>query len=389
MNEIVVVIDEPRRVRPTRAGKSGAIMLLWLLAPLLSGSVAAQIAPRLTGKAVIEQLQTAQRDLSARAAALPRSDLAATSQRLGDLAVSLGKILGNDVDKPLDIIDAQARGSAYRASAAAQRAEAYLAAASGCQYGDAQAMADALATTVKQLAHATDASKAQPVVNAVETLDHRPLFVLRNGSKGAAFALVGANLFDAQCADPSVTATDAQGRLQAVQPVVTGVLPTRIELKLPDATGLDAGSYVLHVVSKRKAFLVGCSAQPEAVAALQVAAPARMSVSYGVTATCRMDEGGRAVDRALAPVRGTLPEMPGSGTVSQSIAIGDCPDPVSYAITATVSFGDGQPTTVGPISQSASAGITAGLPGGLSLSWDPSVRQLFVRAAANRCKGVY
>jgi hypothetical protein len=54
-----------------------------------------------------------------------------------------------------------------------------------------------------------------------------------------------------------------------------------------------------------------------------------------------------------------------------------------------VTFGDGHSSTVGPISQIASAGITAGLPGGLSLSWDPSVHQLVVRPAASSCKGVY
>ena len=52
-------------------------------------------------------------------------------------------------------------------------------------------------------------------------------------------------------------------------------------------------------------------------------------------------------------------------------------------------FGDGHAVSVGPISQIASAGITAGLPGGLSLSWDPSVRQLFLRPGAASCKGVY
>jgi hypothetical protein len=44
---------------------------------------------------------------------------------------------------------------------------------------------------------------------------------------------------------------------------------------------------------------------------------------------------------------------------------------------------------VGPITQSADATITAGLPGGLTLSWDPSVRRIFVRSGVNACKGVY
>ena len=77
------------------------------------------------------------------------------------------------------------------------------------------------------------------------------------------------------------------------------------------------------------------------------------------------------------------------GVASQPVAIQGCDNPVSYAVTAKVAFGDGREISVGPFSQIASAGITAGLPGGLTLSWDPSVRQLFVRPAASTCKGVY
>ena len=75
--------------------------------------------------------------------------------------------------------------------------------------------------------------------------------------------------------------------------------------------------------------------------------------------------------------------------MAKYVAVNGCADPLSYAISATVTFGDGHSSTVGPISQIASAGITAGLPGGLSLSWDPSVHQLVVRPAASSCKGVY
>ena len=246
-------------------------------------------------------------------------------------------------------------------------------------------MADALGKTVELAIAGGGAAKQQPIINGVETQDQRPLFVLRSNTQGVAFALDGANLFDAQCEDPVVTATDGQGRRQSVQPVVTGMLPNRIELKLPDNNSLQPGSYVLHVASRRKAFLVGCAAQPEAVAALQVAAPAKLSVSYGVTATCQSHDGARA----LSPVTGTMPELVGSGAVSQAVAIDGCDNPVSYAITAQVTFGDGHSASVGPFSQVASAGITAGLPGGLSMSWDPSVRQLFVRPAASTCKGVY
>ncbi|MEO8999625.1 MAG: hypothetical protein ABI227_01185 [Rhodanobacter sp.] len=366
-------------------GKLGASILFWLLAPSLAGPAAAQIAPRLTGSTVIDQLEAAQHDLAARAAGLPHSSLGATSQRLASLAEALRKTLGSDVSKPIDIIATDAKGSAYRASAVAQRTQAYLDASKGCLDADASAMADALARTVELLAAGGGSSKLQPVINGVETSDHRPLFVLRNTSKDTVFALAGANLFDAQCEDPVVTATDGQGKQQNVQPSVTGVSPGRIELKLPDSSKLQPGSYVLHVMSKRKAFLVGCAAQPEAIAAVQVAAPVKVSVSYGLTATCQSGNG----QQVMPPITGTMPDFAGSVAVSQSIAMNGCANPVSYAITAKVTFGDGHSTSVGPISQIASAGITAGLPGGLSLSWDPSVRQLFVRPSASTCKGVY
>jgi len=118
---------------------------------------------------------------------------------------------------------------------------------------------------------------------------------------------------------------------------------------------------------------------------VQVAAPAKVSVSYGLTATCQSGNG----EQVMPPVTGVMPGFAGSSAVSQTVAIAGCASPVSYAITAKVTFGDGHSASIGPISQIASAGITAGLPGGLSLSWDPSVRQLFVRPSANTCKGVY
>jgi hypothetical protein len=367
------------------SGKLGAGILFWLLAPGLAGPASAQIAPRLTGADVIAKLETAQHDLAARAAILPQSSLATTGQRLAKLAESLRQSLGNDAAKPIDIIGTDAKGSAYRANAVAQRTQAYLDATKGCPDTDAAAMADALAATVDSIASAGGSSKAQSVINAVETLDHRPLFVLRNSGKETAFALVGENLFDAQCDNPVVTATDGQGKRQAIQPSVTGLLPNRIELRLADSSGLQSGSYVLHVVSKRKAFLVGCSTQPEAVAAVQVAAPAKVSVSYALTATCRVNNN----EQKMPAVTGTLPDVSSGSTVPQNIAIDGCADPVSYAITAKVTFGDGHSASTGPISQIASAGITAGLPGGYSLSWDPSVHQLFVRSSANMCKGIY
>jgi hypothetical protein len=367
--------------------------MLWLLCCLfgsaMAGSAGGQIAPRLTGSVIIGQLEAAQHDLAARAVGLPDSSLAMTSRHLGAIAAGLRRTLGNDASKPIDTLGSAAKGSAYRASAAAQRTQAYLAASSGCLGGDAAAMANALAANVDALAGASDSSKMQPVINAVETLDHRPLFVLRRGSAGAAFALTGDNLFDSQCDSPVVTATDMQGRLQALQPTVTGMLPNRIELSLPQTMSLQPGSYVLHVVAKRKAFLVGCTAQPEAVAAVQVAPSVKASVSYAVTAMCRQPNAADGSAHALPAITGTLPDLASGSTTSRHIVVVGCPDPVSYAITAKVEFSDGHSATIGPIAQIASAGITAGLPGGLSLSWDPSVQQLFVRSGGNSCKGVY
>jgi len=367
-------------------GRLGASILFGLLAPGLAGSAAAQVAPRLTGATVVAELEAARHELSARAASLPHSSLGATSERLAGMADALRKALGDDAGKPIDTIGAGARAGAYRAHALAQRTRAFLDASKGCLDADASAMADALASTVVQVAAASGSAKLSPVIDGVETVDHRPLFVLRNGGKEMTFALVGANLLDAQCEDPVITATDAQGRRQEVQPSVTGVSPNRIELKLAGDVQLQSGSYVLHVVPKHKALLVGCTAQPEAVAAVQVAPSVKVSVSYALTATCRA---GKGADQVMPPITGTMPDFTGNGTVSQQIDTAGCTDPVSYAISAKATFSDGHAVSVGPVSQIVSAGITAGLPGGLSLSWDPSVRQLFVRSGANRCKGVY
>lgn len=368
-----------------RVRKLGTAVLIGLLAsgPVPAG---AQAAPRLTGATVISELQAARHDLSARAASLPKSSLGSASEQLANMAAALDKSVGKDVDKPIDIIDAKAKSSAYRAHAASLRVQAFLVASKGCLDGDANAMAEALSTTLTLLSSDTGSSKEPPVIDGVETADHRALFVLRSQGPKTAFSLVGANLFDAQCENPTVTATDAQGKALASQPKVTGVSPNRIELELAPGGQLAAGSYVLHVVPQRKAFLVGCGAQPEAVAALQVAAPARLSVSYVLSTTCRAADGSEQVGPAIA---GTMPDLAGSNTVSRQVDTGSCAEPLRYTISAGVMFADGHVASIGPISQIASAGITAGLAGGLTLSWDPSVRQLFVRSGAKTCKGVY
>lgn len=377
----------------TRVGKLGTGIAAAMLALSLAGAAAGQaapqaapqIAPRLTGELILTHLAAAQHDLAARTADAPNATLADTSQKLAGLAQNLRKSLGKDLAKPIDMLGNDEKAQAYRAEAAVQRTQAFLEASKGCLGADAAAMAEALARTVELEAASSGGSKLPPVINGVETLDRRPLFVLHGDGTAAAFALTGENLFDAQCPSPAVTATDAQGKPQSVQPVVTGVLPDRIELQLPTAS-LPSGSYVLNVVAQRKVFLLGCSAQPATVAVLQVAPAPKVSVSYSLTQTCPAPGGGQG--RAMPAITGTMPE-PAGGTVAKYVAVDGCADPLSYAISATVTFGDGRSSTVGPISQIASAGITAGLPGGLSLSWDPLVHQLVVRPAASSCKGVY
>ena len=376
------------KARPIRA----RAMRWWIAAAgcALATPTGAQLAPRVTGETVIAQLDAAQHDLAAKAHASSDPQLVATSDQLAHMASDLRATLGgSDATKPVDIIDGRAQARARRAQAAAQRTRAYLDISGGCVGGDARALADALAASVKRLADAEDASKdAQPVIDAVETLDHKPLFALHPGDKPLAFALTGTNLSDAQCADPEVTATDGQGAPLAVQPVITGVSAARIELKLPPSQMLEPGSYVLHVVPKRKTFLLGCVTQPEAVAVVQIAKPLRLSVDYSLTAMCAADPGGAGKSVPLGA--GTLPDISAYGsTVSQQIDTTACGDPLSYAVSATVRRADGSSASIGPIVQSANASITAGLPGGLSLNWNPSIHTMFVRSGANTCKGVH
>jgi len=360
----------------------GAGILIGMLASGWIDSVAAQLVLRPTGESIAAELVVEQAKLAEQATRLSAANLTETSQKMGVLAESLRNSLGKDISKPLDLLDTGDKGAAYRALAVVSRSRAYLEASKGCNDADASAMATALATTVDKLSQGGNSSKVQPVLSGVETSDHRPLFVLHGGDKNVAFALTGENLFDAQCENPVVTATDVDGKPLAIQPEMTGVSPARIELKMADSTGLLSGPYVLHVASKRKAFMVGCTAQPETLAALEVAKPVSLEVSYSVSASCN----GQA---AAAPATGKLPVLHGAGTVSQQVALGSCDNPVSYTISAKGSLGSGQDSAVGPITQIASAGITTGLPGGYTLSWDPSVRQLFLRSSASQCKGIY
>jgi len=104
-------------------------------------------------------------------------------------------------------------------------------------------------------------------------------------------------------------------------------------------------------------------------------------IDYTLSATCR----GQG---QLTLGHGSLPAIAKQGvTVSQPIDAAACANPESYTISATAHFGDGDQATVGPVTQPADAGITAGLPGGLTLSWNPAIHSLFARAEANMCRG--
>ncbi|MEW9570862.1 hypothetical protein ABQJ54_03805 [Rhodanobacter sp. Si-c] len=346
-----------------------------------SAGATAQDAARPTGDYVLAQLDAARQALAQRAKAYPDPALAEAGRRLGQIGDALRQQLGGATAQPVEILGDKPKAAAMRANAAAQRTQAYLKASAACRGGDAKALAAALALAIEQLAAAPAADKSPPVIDAVETSDQQPLFVVHPADQPLAFAVLGANLLDTQCANPQVSLTDAQGKPADAQPVITGVTPQRIALRLASTASLKPGGYVLHVVPQRKAFLVGCTKQPEAVAALQVVLPLHVTVEYTLTAMC----GGRG---QVTLGHGSLPivEREG-GTASQPIDVSACANPSSYTVSAVAHFGGDDQAAVGPITQPADAGITAGLPGGLSLSWNPAIHTLFARTGANMCQG--
>jgi hypothetical protein len=359
------------------------IPCLATLALLLAAAqpVAAQIAPRLTGEVAIKELDAASAALAAHAASQPGTALDDASQQLKALAASLHESLGGDIGKPVETIDGATRARVLRAHAAALRTQDFLKSCNGCTGADTAATAAALAAGIDALAKAGQMAKLVPVIDTVETLDHRPLFAVRQGGKSSGLALNGVNLADTQCADPRITATDAGGKPLATQPTLTGVLATRLELHWPEVAALSAGPVVLHVVPQHKVFLLGCTTLPEATATFRVTPPVRYAVAYELSATCASGQ--------TVLSHGTMPTIEGYGsTVARTIDTSSCAAPQSYTVTATVALGGGSPVSVGPITQSADAAITAGLPGGLILSWNPTVKTLFVRSGASQCKGV-
>lgn len=348
---------------------------------MLAHAASAQLAPRLDGEIAIAELDKAAAALAVQASAHPGSSLEAVAGKLRDMSSSLRKSLGGDAAKPVETLGDSDRAQVLRGHAAALRAQAFLKSCSACFGADASATADALAAGIERLAGASKVAKQVPVIDTVETLDRKPLFALRAGGKTSGIALNGVSLADTQCANPVVTATDAAGALLPVQPTLAGVLPTRLELRWPEASTLPPGLVVLHVVPKRKVFLLGCSKLPEATATLTIAPALHLTVDYVLSARC-----GKAT---VELGHGTMPPLEGYGrTVAGSIDTEACAAPESYTVSATVGLGDGTSKTVGPFTQSADASITAGLPGGLSLSWNPSVQTLFVRSGTSPCKGI-
>jgi hypothetical protein len=348
-------------------------LLLGLSAPVL-----AQLPPRLTPGNVADQLDAVRQRLAG------PPELAATAQQLQALAQNLRGALAGRLAQPLTALPDRDRGLVLRAHAAAQLAGDYADGIGGCRDAERAAMAQALARSVRRLAQAAaDTRPMQATIDRVETPEHAALFALRSGARPTALALVGSELSDPQCPDPQLIATDADGALATTQPRITGVLPGRVELAW-DTAALAPGDYLLHVKPQHKAFLVGCTAQPEAAVALTVVPPAKFTVGYQLEATC-----GRTQPRAVMLGKGILPPLDGYGaTATQAVDTSACTDPAAYRISATIGYADGTSASAGPFEQSADANLTVGLPGGLSLSWDPAVRQLFVRSGAPMCRGV-
>lgn len=367
-------MSEPRR----QAATARLAVFVWLLALAVFAPAHAQLPPRLTAGAVAAQLDDASGRLAAQAA------LASTAQQLRTMAQSLRATLGARLDQPLTALDDRERGRVLRAHAAARLASDFIEAIGGCRESESNAMAQALASSIDHLARAPDESKPmQATIERVEAADHAAVFALHAAGTPVALALVGDELADPQCGDPRVQLTDAKGVPLRVQPRLTGVTPGRVELEWPADDALAPGTYLLHLRPQRKAFLVGCTAQPEAVVALQRVSPAQFTIDYVLQASC---EGSASM---VTLGSGRLATLAGYGaTAAQAIDTSACAQPQGYRITATVAYADGTRAAVGPFEQNSDANLTVGLPGGVSLSWDPTVRRLFARSGQPRCKAV-
>ena len=356
----------PREVaRAIRICALGGVLTLAALA-----ASAQQVAPRLTGAMVIADLAKVQQAVKARGDGTQDADLQAVDGQLQRMGANLRKMLGD---------------AAIRAEAAAKRVQAWLdASATACTRDETGAMLAALTATLEQLSADTSSQKAPlPVIDGVETLDQRPLFVLGKQDAVPKFVLTGANLVDAQCANPEVTVVGADGKLVGTQPQLVAAQPGRVELQWPGAANLAPGAYTLRLAAERKGFLFGCTSQPPAVAVLQVAPQQHFKVSYALIATCEGQSAPVSLASATVSITGR------DQTVTRSVDVSACGTPASYTLTAAAGEAPGQETKMGPVTQGPDAGITSGLGNGLTISWDPSLHQLLVRSGTRTCKGVY
>lgn len=353
----------------------------WLVLPTL----AQEVAPRLTGAMVVDELGKAQQAVNARAKASGDANQATIASKLGAMSDALQKSLGGKADEPTATLGADERDAVVRADAAAKRVQAWLdASAVACTKDDLAAMLAAVSVAIDKLAADTSSQKAPlPVIDGVETLDKRQLFVLRPGKDAPRFVLTGENLVDAQCANPKVVAFDASGQPAAMQPQLVAAQSGRVEMRWAGADKLAPGSYTLQLTAQRKAFLIGCTSQPAALTVLQVAPVQHFTVNYALVATC----GGSP---APVPMDSQTVSITGRGqTIARNVDTSSCTNPTAYTLTASAHANNGEVTKMGPVTQSPDASITAGVGNGITLSWEPSMRQLFVRSGQQGCKGVY
>lgn len=358
-------------------GLAAGLAMAWLM------PATAQLAPRLSAQVALDELAAAD---SALGHAASGASLATVHAQLAAMAEALRAAMGSDALKPVELVGDALRARIVRAHAAAARVKAYVDASAGCLGGDALAMQRALADGVTQRASASESAKIVPAIDDVQTLKQQSLFAIHQGGDALSFALVGADLADAQCASPRVIATDLAGKALSSQPMLTGAVSGRIELRWPDIGALPVGSVVLRVAAEHKVFLLGCTSLPEARAVIQVVPAPSFVVDYALDAMCSAAGGATTV---VALGHGTLPVLKGYGaTVSQAVDTAACAEPQSYRLSAGVTSPGGGRTKAGPFTQSAQASITAGLPGGLTMRWNPSAQIVFVRTGAAVCKGV-
>lgn len=370
--------------RSSRAGTVSAAGWLACLALAWTPAVPAQLAPRLTAQMVVDELSAAQASLKPLAATAAQPPLLSVQRQLASMADTLRVSMGGRAAKPLERVGDGLRASILRGHAAASRVRAYVSVAGKCHGTDEIAMQTALLEGVALLATASDTAAAIPVIYAVETMQHQPLFAIHQGGRPLSFALIGTNFADLKCADPHVRATDPSGHALLTQPTLTGASNDRMELRWPDPASLPVGSVVFHVAAEHKAFLVGCSALPLASAVIQVLPIPRVEVTYRLDAACTGSHGLRLLGH------GKLPALVGpTAMVSSRVDTGACAALQSYRLTATVTRSDGSHESVGPFTQSAQAAMTVGLPGDLSMSWRPEVQTLFVSSGAALCQGVH